>query len=91
MPRRPVGYQALAEVSFHATARAGRRCWWNALPFQFELATRIEDELPDLVEALDKLTSLFRRWCDMLGLQDELATIVRILHSRLGLDEGGVP
>jgi hypothetical protein len=26
-----------------------------------------------------------------LELQDELATVVRILHGRLGLDEGGVP
>ena len=25
------------------------------------------------------------------GLQDELATVIRILHSRLGFDEGGVP
>jgi hypothetical protein len=26
-----------------------------------------------------------------LGLQDELATVVRILHGKLGLDEGAVP
>jgi len=25
------------------------------------------------------------------GLQDELATVIRMLHSRLGFDEGGVP
>lgn len=25
-----------------------------------------------------------------LGLQDELATIIRLVHRRLGLDEGGV-
>jgi hypothetical protein len=24
------------------------------------------------------------------GLQDELATVIRLLHGRLGLDEGGV-
>ena len=24
------------------------------------------------------------------GLQDELATVIRLLHARLGLDEGGV-
>jgi len=25
------------------------------------------------------------------GLQDELATVIRLLNSKLGLDEGGVP
>jgi len=25
------------------------------------------------------------------GLQDELATVIRLIHSRLGLDEGSVP
>jgi hypothetical protein len=25
------------------------------------------------------------------GLQDELATVIRLLHGRLGFDEGGVP
>ena len=25
-----------------------------------------------------------------LGLRDELATVIRLLHIRLGLDEGGV-
>ena len=24
------------------------------------------------------------------GLQDELATVIRVLHGKLGLDEGGV-
>jgi hypothetical protein len=25
-----------------------------------------------------------------LGLQDELATVIRLLHGRLGFDEGGL-
>ena len=47
------------------------------------------DEAFRVLEALeDALTELERRALG-LGLQDELATVIRLLHGRLGIDEGG--
>jgi len=42
-----------------------------------------------VLEALDALLAMEE--ADVaLGLRDELATVMRLLHVRLGLDEGGV-
>jgi hypothetical protein len=50
------------------------------------------DEAFRVLEALEDARLALREGGGMaLGLQDELATVVRILHGRLGLDEGGVP
>lgn len=49
------------------------------------------DEAFRLLEALeDSLYELEHRQV-ALGLQDELATVIRLVHRRLGFDEGGVP
>lgn len=43
-----------------------------------------------VLEALeDALVALIENGA-ALGLQDELATVIRLLHGRLGFDEGGV-
>jgi hypothetical protein len=49
------------------------------------------DEAFRVLEGLEDALLAFERRCIELGLQDELATIIRIVHRRLGLDEGGAP
>jgi hypothetical protein len=50
----------------------------------------------DLDEAFRVLAAIEEARLELLnvgaapGLQDELATVIRLLHGRLGLDEGGV-
>jgi hypothetical protein len=47
------------------------------------------DEAFRVLEALEDARSELERAPAGLGLQDELATIIRFLHGRLGLEEGG--
>jgi hypothetical protein len=49
------------------------------------------DEAFRVLEALEDARLALRESGVALGLQDELATVIRILHGRLDLDEGGVP
>ena len=60
-----------------------------------------EDPVPlglvlDLDEAFRVLAALEEALIELLnsgvapGLQDELATMIRLIHDRLGFDEGGV-
>ena len=49
------------------------------------------DEAFRVLEALEDARFALREISVAPGLQDELATVIRILHSRLGFDEGGVP
>ena len=49
------------------------------------------DEAFRVLEALEDARFALREISAAPGLQDELATVIRILHSRLGFDEGGVP
>lgn len=49
------------------------------------------DEAFRVLEALEDSRLALREISMAPGLQDELATVIRILHSRLGVDEGGVP
>jgi hypothetical protein len=44
-----------------------------------------------VLEALEDSRLELREAGAAPGLQDELATVIRTLHSRLGFDEGGVP
>lgn len=48
------------------------------------------DETFRVLEALEDSLDALRRGQIELGLQDEVATVIRLLHGRLGLDEGGV-
>jgi hypothetical protein len=43
-----------------------------------------------VLEALEDARLALRERGAAPGLQDELATVIRMLHGRLGLDEGGV-
>lgn len=43
-----------------------------------------------VLEGLEDARLALREAQAALGLQDELATVIRMLHGRLGLDEGGV-
>ena len=49
------------------------------------------DEAFRVLEALEDARLELREAGAAKGLQDELATVIRLLHSRLGFDEGGVP
>lgn len=49
------------------------------------------DEAFRVLEALEDARLALREISAAPGLQDELATVIWILHSRLGFDEGGVP
>jgi hypothetical protein len=48
------------------------------------------DEAFRVLEALEDARLALREAGLGPGLQDELATVIRLLHGRLGLDEGGV-
>ena len=43
-----------------------------------------------LLEALEDALLALERAGQAPGLQDELATVIRMLHVRLGFDEGGL-
>lgn len=43
-----------------------------------------------VLEGLEDARLALRSLGPALGLQDELATIIRLLHGRLGFDEGGL-
>jgi hypothetical protein len=48
------------------------------------------DEAFRVLEALEDARLSLREAGAAPGLQDELATVIRLLHGRLGFDEGGV-
>ena len=48
------------------------------------------DEGFRVLEALEDARLALRERDAAPGLQDELATVIRVLHGKLGLDEGGV-
>jgi hypothetical protein len=48
------------------------------------------DEAFRVLEALEDARLALRGRGAAPGLQDELATVIRVLHANLGLDEGGV-
>lgn len=65
------------------------------VPFGFA-GTVIPAALPharvasDVLEALEDALLEFERSGSAPGLRDELATVIRVIHRRLGLDEGGL-
>jgi hypothetical protein len=48
------------------------------------------DEAFRTLEALEEARLTLRDAGIAVGLQDELATVIRLLHGRLGFDEGGL-
>jgi hypothetical protein len=48
------------------------------------------DEAFRVLEAIEDARLALRECGAAPGLQDELATVIRMLHGRLGFDEGGV-
>jgi hypothetical protein len=48
------------------------------------------DEAFRVLEAIEDARLALRELGAVPGLQDELATVIRMLHGKLGLDEGGV-
>ena len=48
------------------------------------------DEAFRVLEAIEDARWALREHGAAPGLQDELATVIRMLHGKLGLDEGGV-
>jgi hypothetical protein len=59
-------------------------------PIPTELVLGLDDVFRVLEALEDALLSMEESGVAP-GLQDEIATVIRLLHSRLGLDEGGVP
>lgn len=48
------------------------------------------DEAFRVLEAIEDARLALRERGAAPGLQDELATVIRMLHGKLGLDEGGL-
>ncbi len=48
------------------------------------------DETFRVLEVIEDARLALRQHSAAPGLQDELATVIRLLHGKLGLDEGGV-
>jgi hypothetical protein len=48
------------------------------------------DEAFRVLEAIEDARLALRGSGTAPGLQDELATVIRVLHGKLGFDEGGV-
>jgi hypothetical protein len=48
------------------------------------------DEMFRVLEAIEDARLELRQRSAAPGLQDELATVIRMIHGKLGLDEGGV-
>lgn len=48
------------------------------------------DEAFRVLEALEDARLALREARVSLGLQDELVTVIRLVHGRLGFEEGGV-
>ncbi|MEX2658073.1 MAG: hypothetical protein WD232_00150 [Acidimicrobiales bacterium] len=48
------------------------------------------DEAFRVLEVLEDALLEFERSGSAPGLRDELATVIRVVHRRLGLDEGGL-
>ena len=62
-------------------------------PNEDPVPPRVVLELDDafrVLEALEDARLELRESRVALGLQDELATVIRMLHGKLGLDEGGL-
>lgn len=49
------------------------------------------DEAFRVMEALEDARLAMRDARIAPGLQDEMATVIRIIHGKLGFEEGGVP
>ena len=58
-------------------------------PVPFGLVLTLEEAFR-VLEALEEARLAMRGVGLAPGLQDELATVIRMLHGRLGFDEGGL-
>lgn len=77
-------------------ARRGNKAWCTSSasspddgPVPPRIVLRL-DEAFRVLEALEDARLGLRDVAAAPGLQDELATVIRLLHGRLGLDQGGV-
>ena len=69
------------------------RCVSSSDSFDDPVPSTIALSLDDafrVLEAIEDARLALRERGAAPGLQDELATVIRLLHGRLGLDEGGV-
>jgi hypothetical protein len=58
-------------------------------PVPRDLVLSLDDAFR-VLEAIEDARLALREHGAAPGLQDELATVIRVLHGKLGLDEGGV-
>jgi hypothetical protein len=72
----------------HPSVRLSRVSRSDDDPVPVELVLSL-DEAFRVLEALEDARLEMREVRLAPGLQDELATVIRMLHGRLGLDEGG--
>jgi hypothetical protein len=100
--RRPSRYRTLTRQPNEMRSRSGApdRCHtlrpdWRAVnrpgddPVPANLVLNL-DEAFRVLEALEDARLALRDSGLVPGLQDEVATVIRIIHGRLGLEEGGV-
>ena len=73
--------------SLHADRMSDRNPFDDPVPRSVALSL---DEAFRVLEAIEDARLALRERGAALGLQDELATVIRMLHGKLGFDEGGV-
>ena len=71
----------------HADRVSARDPFDDPVPAGVELSL---DEAFRVLEAIEDARLALRERGAAPGLQDELATVIRMLHGKLGFDEGGV-
>ena len=73
--------------SLHAHGMSDRNPFDDPVPRGVALSL---EEAFRVLEAIEDARLALRERGAAPGLQDELATVIRMLHGRLGFDEGGV-
>lgn len=85
------GHLAILETPSHPTfmltAMSDRNPFDDPVPRSVALSL---DDAFRVLEAIEDARLALRERGAAPGLQDELATVIRMLHGRLGFDEGGV-
>jgi hypothetical protein len=85
-----VGGRTEVAPSSHLSGRLRPMSQPDADPVPRRLVPNLEEAFR-VLEALEDARLAMRETGLAPGLQDELATVIRMIHGRLGFEEGGVP
>ena len=86
-------YRAFGTTWYSITPSAHADRMSDGDPFDDPVPRRVAlslDEAFRVLEAIEDARLALRERGAAPGLQDELATVIRMLHGKLGFDEGGV-